>query len=95
MNALLRQLDGEIRLKIARKPESLRGVAIPSQNSLTQYVAIGPIIQRPDNRWYTNFEVTWVDSQGRIHFGGRGTVVELSPEKWDFTNTDPRFINAK
>jgi hypothetical protein len=95
MRALLGQIQNEIALKLARKPESLRGAAIPSQNSLTQHVAIGPITQRSDNRWYTNFEVTWVDSQGRTHFGGRGTVTELSPGKWDFTTTDPRFINTK
>ena len=90
MNALLRQLEGEIRLKIARKPESLRGVSIPSQNTITQYVKIGPITQRRD-KWYVNFEVTRVDSQGRLSFGGRGTLVELSPGKWDFTTIDPNF----
>jgi hypothetical protein len=68
---------------------------VPSQNTLTQYVAIGPITRGRDNRLYTHFEVTWVDSQGRTHFGGQGTVVEISLGKWDFTNTDPKSISTR
>ena len=68
MRVLLVQIQNHISRKIAQKPESLQGISLYSQNTFTQYVAVGPITQGQDVRWYANFEVTWIDSLGRIHF---------------------------